>query len=119
VSITTTRRSRTPARRPPTAVCVTPGSRWPQLFGPFGEELRTERDALIHTLAAAAGLDGRTRRLGDQSERARWTVSARVRDALGKIDQAHPPLAAHLRAALRMGTACSYVPDEPTTWKRR
>ncbi len=81
--------------------------------------LRSERDALIHALAAAAGLGGRPRRLGDQSERARKTVSARVRDALGKIDQVHPPLAEHLHRALRMGTACSYVPDEPTTWKRR
>lgn len=71
------------------------------------EELRTEREALIHSLAAAAGLGGRTRRLGDQSERARKAVSARVRDALGKIDKVHPALAEHLRGALRMGTACS------------
>ena len=53
------------------------------------------------------------RRLGDQSERARKTVSARVRDALAKIDQVHPALAEHLRRALRMGTVCSYV-TEPT-----
>jgi len=83
------------------------------------EDLRTERDALIHTLAAATGLGGRTRRLGDQSERARKTVSARVRDALSKIDHVHPPLADHLRSALRMGTVCSYTPYQPTTWKLR
>ena len=83
------------------------------------EELRTERDALIQALAAAAGLGGRARRLGDQSEKARKTVSARVRDALAKIDSVHPPLAQHLRGALRMGTACSYAPVEPTTWIRR
>jgi len=50
-------------------------------------------------------------------ERARKTVSARVRDALSKIGQAHPELADHLRSSLRMGTLCSYSPAEPVTWK--
>jgi tetratricopeptide (TPR) repeat protein len=81
------------------------------------EKLRSERDALIRELAAAAGLGGRDRRLGDETERARKTVSARVRDALSKIEGVHPELAAHLRSALRMGTVCSYAPAEPTTWQ--
>ncbi len=68
------------------------------------EQLSTERTALIQTLATATGLGGRSRRLGDESERARKTVSARVRDALSKIDQVDPALAGHLRSALRMGT---------------
>lgn len=80
------------------------------------EHLRAERDTVIHTLATAAGLGGRRRRLGDQSERARKTVSARVRDAVSKIDHVHPALADHLRGALRMGTVCSYAPREPTMW---
>ena len=80
------------------------------------EQLRGERDALLHHLAAATGLGGRSRRLGDQTERARKTVSARVRDALAKIDQVHPTLAAHLRGTLSMGTVCSYSPSESTTW---
>ena len=79
--------------------------------------LHSERDALIRELAAAAGLGGRDRRLGDETERARKTVSARVRDALSKIERVHPELATHLRGALRMGTVCSYTPAEPTTWK--
>jgi hypothetical protein len=80
------------------------------------EVLRNERDALIRELAAAAGLGHRDRRLGDEAERARKTVSARVRDALAKIGQVHPELAAHLRGSLRMGTRCSYSPAEPTRW---
>ena len=80
------------------------------------EALRSEREALIHELAAAAGLGHRDRRLGDEAERARKTVSARVRDALAKIGQAHPELADHLRSSLRMGTLCSYSPAEPVTW---
>ena len=81
------------------------------------QTLCSERDALIRELAAAAGLGGRDRRLGDETERARKTVSARVRDAMSKIERVHPELAMHLRSALRMGTVCSYTPSEPTTWK--
>jgi hypothetical protein len=80
------------------------------------EALRSERAALIRELAAAAGLGRRDRKLGDEAERARKTVSARVRDALAKIGQAHPELADHLRSSLRMGTLCSYSPAEPVTW---
>jgi hypothetical protein len=81
------------------------------------ETLRSERDALIRELAAAAGLGRRDRKLGDEAERARKTVSARVRDALAKVGQVHPELADHLRRSLRMGTLCSYSPAEPVTWK--
>ena len=81
------------------------------------EALRSERDALIRELAAAAGLGRRDRKLGDEAERARKTVSARVRDALAKIGQVHPELADHLRSSLRMGTLCSYSPAEPVIWR--
>jgi len=81
------------------------------------EVLRNERDALIRELAAAAGLGHRDRKLGDEAERARKTVSARVRDALSKIGPVHPELAAHLRESLRLGTRCSYSPPVGVTWK--
>ncbi|MEV0379350.1 AAA family ATPase [Nonomuraea sp. NPDC050643] len=75
-------------------------------------------------LRAAAGLGGRTRRLGDEAERARKTVTARIRDALRKLDRAHPELAAHLRAAVSTGSTgstgstCRYRPgDAPITWR--
>jgi tetratricopeptide (TPR) repeat protein len=81
------------------------------------ETFRSERDALIRELTAAAGLGRRDRKLGDETERARKTVSARVRDALAKVGQVHPELADHLRSSLRMGTLCSYAPADPVTWK--
>jgi tetratricopeptide (TPR) repeat protein len=81
------------------------------------EVLRNERNALIRELAAAAGLGHRDRKLGDEAERARKTVSARVRDALSKIGPVHPELAAHLRGSLRLGTRCSYSPPAGVTWK--
>ncbi|WP_367125419.1 AAA family ATPase [Streptomyces phytohabitans] len=73
-----------------------------------------ERAALLRELRAAAGLGGRSRRLGDESERARKTVTARIRDSLRKLDERHPELAAHLRATVSTGAACRYQPGSGT-----
>ncbi|MEG3635891.1 ATP-binding protein [Micromonospora palythoicola] len=78
--------------------------------------LDAERQALIDQLRAAAGLAGRTRRLGDEAERARKTVTARIRDTLRRLDQRHPPLATHLRATISTGAACRYLPPTPLPW---
>src|SRR5206468_8941254 len=43
---------------------------------------RAERDALVSEVTAATGLAGRARRLGDQDERARKAVTARIRDVI-------------------------------------
>jgi hypothetical protein len=79
--------------------------------------LDTERDALLDELRRAAGLAGRTRRLGDERERARQTVTARIRDSIRRLRGAHPELATHLAAAVHTGTACSYRPDGPVGWQ--
>src|SRR5690242_14590074 len=78
--------------------------------------LGAERDALIGELAHATGLGGRSRRLGDVTERARSTVTARIRDAIGRIEQAHPELGRHLRASIATGSRCSYRPAETVRW---
>jgi AAA ATPase domain len=79
--------------------------------------LDQEREALLGELRAAAGLAGRSRRLGDEAERARKTVTARIRDLLRKLDERHPELAAHLRGAVSTGAACRYAPDHPIPWR--
>ena len=76
-----------------------------------------ERDAITRQLRAATGLGGRVRRLGDETERARKTVTARVRDALRRIESEHPALAAYLRRTLHTGTYCAYLPDVPLRWR--
>jgi tetratricopeptide (TPR) repeat protein len=78
---------------------------------------RAERDALLHELAAAAGPAGQPRLLGDQSERARKAVTARIRDIIGRIEQVHPALAGHLRESITTGTRCCYSPPTPVTWR--
>jgi len=81
------------------------------------ERAREEKDALLQELASAAGLAGRPRRLGDQSERARKTVTARIRDIIDRIEQVHPALGAHLRASVTTGTQCAYSPATPVSWR--
>jgi hypothetical protein len=79
--------------------------------------LDAERDALLDELRKAAGLAGRTRRLGDERERARQTVTARVRDSIRRLRGVHPELGTHLAEAVRTGITCSYRPTEPVSWQ--
>ncbi|WP_027862964.1 AAA family ATPase [Marmoricola sp. URHB0036] len=83
------------------------------------EQATTEREFLLAELGAAYGLGGRARRAGDPAERARTTVTSRVRDAIRRIDDALPELGRHLRASVRTGTYCIYAPESPTTWDTR
>ncbi len=78
--------------------------------------LAAERDALIAELSRAVGLGGRPRRLGDAAERARTTVTARIRDAIGRVERAHPELGAHLRATFFTGARCAYRPAQTIRW---
>ncbi|WP_328708266.1 AAA family ATPase [Microbispora hainanensis] len=80
-------------------------------------EFDRERAALLAELRSASGLGGRDRRLGDEAERARKAVTARIRDVLRKLDHLHPALAAHLRAAVSTGATCRYQPGHEITWR--
>ena len=80
------------------------------------EKARSERDAIAHELAAALGLGGRDRGLGDPAERARKAVTERIRYSMARIARAHPELAAHLEASVTTGSSCAYAPAEPVTW---
>jgi hypothetical protein len=82
------------------------------------ERARVEHDALVEQLAGGLGLGGRARTAGpDPVERARKAVTARVRDAIQRIDAVHPPLGRHLAVSIRTGTYCSYRPEHPVVWR--
>jgi hypothetical protein len=78
---------------------------------------RLERDALVAELTRSVGRGGRPRRLGDDTEKARKTVTARIHRALRLLDVHHPALAGHLRESLHTGTTCSYQPASPLDWQ--
>jgi predicted ATPase len=77
---------------------------------------RTELDFIAGELGAAYGLNRRARRTGDPAERARKTVTWRIRDGMTRIARAHPELGRHLEHAIRTGSFCAYVPEEATFW---
>jgi hypothetical protein len=79
--------------------------------------LATEREFLLAELASATGLRGRSRRMGDDVDRARKAVRARLRDAMARLESVHPELGRHLARAVRTGTFCSYDPETPVRWR--
>jgi pimeloyl-ACP methyl ester carboxylesterase len=89
-------------------------------FGDRGreEKARAEIDFVTSELAAAFGLRGRERRAASSAERARLTVTKRIKDALKKIRACHPTLGEHLGATIKTGYFCVYsaAPDAPVAW---
>jgi pimeloyl-ACP methyl ester carboxylesterase len=77
---------------------------------------RVERDALVDELTRAYGLGGTIRRSPDHVERARKTVSRRIRDTISRMDRAHPMLGRHLHASVHTGVFCSYRPERDIAW---
>jgi hypothetical protein len=85
------------------------------------ELLVTERRQLLAELRRVTGLGGRIRsNSNDPAERARKAVSGRIRDAIGRLTEITPNLAAHLDRSIRTGLRCSYSPsshDMQMQWK--
>jgi tetratricopeptide (TPR) repeat protein len=82
----------------------------------FGDGTRAARaQAEIEFLAAelgrAVGLGGRARRSGSAAERARSAVQRRIKNALGRIDEADAAVGALLARRIRTGNFCVYRPD--------
>ncbi len=75
------------------------------------ERLRGEIEAITEQLAAAVGLGGRDRTIASSGERARSTVTQRLRDAIDKISRQNAILGEHLDRCIRTGTFCMYAPD--------
>lgn len=82
------------------------------------ETVQAEMDALVDHLTAALGLGGRSRRAGGAAERARSTVTQRIRSTIRRIAAVHPRMGRHLQASIRTGTFCSYTPEQPLHWHR-
>ncbi len=79
------------------------------------EAARVELDALVDHLSAAVGLRG-TRRAGGNAERARSTVTQRLRATVRRLAVVHPELGRHLEVSLVTGSYCCYRPERPVAW---
>jgi hypothetical protein len=75
------------------------------------ERLENEREHLLAEVRRTTGLGGRLRTgANEPAERARKAVTARIRDAVRRLDAAAPLLAAHLDRSIQTGLRCSYTP---------
>lgn len=78
---------------------------------------KEERQRLAEAVARDLGLGGRSRRVDDPVERARKTVSTRIRRTIDQIARAHPELGRHLARSIDTGTWCAYRPADPMDWE--
>ncbi len=74
------------------------------------ERTRVERDWLIAELTASMGLAGKVRDFANSDERARISVTKAIHRAINKIADANPAIGESLRASVRTGLRCSYLP---------
>jgi hypothetical protein len=89
----------------------------------FGDQARAARareeiDFLAGELGRAVGLGGRARRAGGATERARSAVQRRIKNAIERIADQAPALAAYLGRTVRTGIFCSFRPTTTTTSQR-
>jgi hypothetical protein len=77
---------------------------------------REQLQALAETVARDFGLGGRVRRLDDPIERARKTVSTRIRRTIAAVGREHAELGRHLERSIDTGAWCAYRPAEPVIW---
>jgi hypothetical protein len=79
----------------------------------FGDTARAARareeiEFLGAELSRAVGLGGRARRAGSAAERARSAVQRRIKNALDRIHESSPTLAALLAKQVKTGNFCSF-----------
>jgi hypothetical protein len=76
------------------------------------ERAADEREQILAELRRATRPDGSSRVVANTAaERARKAVTARIRDAIRRISDAHPELGIHLDRTILTGTTCRYEPD--------
>jgi tetratricopeptide (TPR) repeat protein len=80
--------------------------------------LREEMERIGEELAAAVGLGGRDREAASDAERARLTVTKRIKEALAKIRAGDPVLGHLLTTSIKTGYFCLYAPppDRTLVW---
>jgi hypothetical protein len=81
------------------------------------DRARTEFEMLSQQLRSGIGLSGRARTFASHRERARVTVTKRIKVAIEKIRISDPALGRHLANSIRTGNFCCYSPTEAAAWQ--
>ena len=80
-------------------------------------QLQEEYDQLIDHLSGAIGLGGKARKVNNTIDKARSTVTWRIRNAIKKITEFDPTLGKHLQNSIKTGVFCEYTPEQEITWQ--
>lgn len=78
--------------------------------------LHEEYDQIVDHLSSSLGLKGKIRKSHDNLDKTRSAITWRIRNAIQKIEKAHPILGKHLSASIRTGIFCSYMPEKSIKW---
>lgn len=79
-------------------------------------ELQEEILAIKQHLKSVTGLGGRPRKVTDERERARKTVSKAISRSMDTLQRKHVGVWRHLYKHLKSGTVFVYTPEPPVTW---
>lgn len=90
-----------------------------EMLGNAGKiaDLQEEYDQLIDQLSSAMGLAGKPRMTSSTVEKARASVTLRIKSSIKKLEKAHPHLAKHFAASIKTGTFCSYKSEFSIDWE--
>lgn len=78
--------------------------------------LQEEYDQLLDHLSKSIGMGGKTRKIADSVDKTRSAVTWRIRNAIKKIAEVHPPLGKHLEISIKTGVFCEYSPEHEIHW---
>ena len=81
------------------------------------QRARAEWEALSEQLSAGPGQHGQLRTVASHRERARVTVTKRIKKALESIRAADASMARHLATSIQTGHSCCYAPSKPVSWQ--
>ncbi len=78
--------------------------------------LEQEEEPILAELNAVAGLAGKTRYFNSEDEKARKSVTARIRNSIKRIQSLHPKLGEHLIQSISTGQFCRYSSSSSIRW---
>ena len=80
------------------------------------EEIDREMEEIVQYLSRIKGLNGETRKVSDDFEKARSSTSKAFRRSVALIRDDLPQFATHLEKSCVVGVVCNYAPEQKIEW---